>query len=254
MQGVVFDIAECSLHDGPGLRTTVFLKGCPLRCRWCHSPEGQSGEIETLHFPGLPDRTCGRVWNAEDLANHLNSLVSMLPEKNITFTGGEPLMQADFLLEVIKFLAPDTHILLDTCACVDTRKFLSAAKQVQHVYFGLKLLNENQSLHWTGSGNALVLKNLFALDRECSTSYSFRIPFLHGITDCREYLSELRELCGKLRRLQEIWLLPSNCDAGAKYASCGRFFAPLYDAQYLCTLPEDIKFPVPVYTPARGEV
>ena len=254
MQGVVFDIAECSLHDGPGLRTAVFLKGCPLKCRWCHSPEGQNRDVETLHFPGLPDRTCGKVWNAEDLADHLNGITSILPEKNITFSGGEPLMQADFLLEVIKHLSPDTHILLDTCGCADTQQFLDVAKHVQHVYFGLKLLNESEARFWTGCGNAQVLKNLFLLDRECSTAYSFRIPFLHGITDRSGYLAELSQLCRTLNRLQEIWFLPSNCDAGAKYASCGRVFAPGYDTQYLCTLPENIKFPVPVYTPARGEI
>lgn len=254
MEGIVFDIAECSLHDGPGMRTTVFLKGCPLRCKWCHSPEGQSSNVETLHFSDLPDRICGKVWSSKKLAEYLNSTAGMLPEKAVTFSGGEPLMQADFLYEVISMLSPDTHVLIDTCGYAGNAKFMDIAGKASHIYFGLKLIDEKEAFEWTGLSNAPVLKNLFSLDSGCNTPYSLRIPFLHGVTDRREYLDSLNSLCGRLKRLQEVCFLPSNTDAGAKYASCGKKFTPGFDTEYFCTLPDDISFPVPVHTPERGSI
>ena len=77
MTGRVFDISEGTIHDGPGLRITVFMKGCPLRCKWCHSPEGQGTEPEILRFPGAPERLCGVDWEASGLAAHLAELAAL---------------------------------------------------------------------------------------------------------------------------------------------------------------------------------
>ena len=67
--GIIFDINEATVHDGPGLRTAVFLKGCPLRCAWCHSPEGQSPEPEMLLLPDNTRRLCGKEYNADTLSH-----------------------------------------------------------------------------------------------------------------------------------------------------------------------------------------
>lgn len=254
MDGVVFDIAECSLHDGPGMRMAVFLKGCPLRCNWCHSPEGQLETPEILHFDNIPDRICGKVWSSEKLAEHINRRTALLPQKAVTFTGGEPLMQHGFLTETVDLLSAGTHILLDTCGFAENSIFMQTAEKVSHVYFGLKMLDEQDSVRLTKVSNQIVLENLFCLDRKSKTPYSLRIPFLHGLTDTKEYLRDLQALCEKLERLGEIWLLPSNRDAGAKYNSCGRVFEPMFDPQYLCTVPENIKFKVPLRVPDRNAV
>src|SRR5512137_2095104 len=95
--GIVFDIREFAVHDGPGIRTTVFLKGCPLACQWCHNPEGQSRQPQAMLSPG-GRRTTGKEYTAEELAAILNRQAAILRdnEGGVTFSGGEPLMQAAF--------------------------------------------------------------------------------------------------------------------------------------------------------------
>src|SRR5512140_760389 len=112
--GIVFDIREFTIHDGPGIRTTVFMKGCPLVCTWCHNPEGQSRQPQIIRSPA-GERLAGREYTAEQLAGLLNQQAGILKanEGGVTFSGGEPLLQARFVAEVIDLLA-DTHILLDT--------------------------------------------------------------------------------------------------------------------------------------------
>src|SRR5512136_1247357 len=100
--GIVFDIREFAVHDGPGIRTTVFLKGCPLACQWCHNPEGQSRQPQAMQGPtGV--RIAGVEYSPEALADLLNRQAAILRdnEGGVTFSGGEPLMQAAFVAEVI---------------------------------------------------------------------------------------------------------------------------------------------------------
>src|SRR5512137_163469 len=101
LTGIIFDIQRSSWHDGPGLRTTVFLKGCPLRCAWCHNPEGVSPEPQVLH--GASDqREVGKRYTSEELAAILNRQAALLRDiGGVTFSGGEPLMQAAFVAETI---------------------------------------------------------------------------------------------------------------------------------------------------------
>src|SRR5512146_2767093 len=112
--GIVFDIREFTLHDGPGIRTTVFVKGCPLSCMWCHNPEGLSRRPQVIHSLA-GERVAGQEYTATELASLLNQQADVLRanEGGVTFSGGEPLLQADFVAEVIDLL-PGVHILLDT--------------------------------------------------------------------------------------------------------------------------------------------
>ena len=112
--GVVFDIKEFTIHDGPGIRTTVFMKGCPLSCTWCHNPEGQSRQPQVIRSLA-GERLAGQRFAAAELAALLNGQADILRlnEGGITFSGGEPLLQAEFVAEVIDLLK-GVHILLDT--------------------------------------------------------------------------------------------------------------------------------------------
>src|SRR5450759_3748167 len=103
--GIVFDIKEFAVHDGPGVRTTVFLKGCPLACMWCHNPEGQSIQPQVIRSLS-GERVAGREFSAKDLASLLNEQATILRTNagGITFSGGEPLFQAEFVAEVIDHL------------------------------------------------------------------------------------------------------------------------------------------------------
>ena len=112
--GIIFDIKEFSIYDGPGIRTTVFLKGCPLSCLWCHNPEGILPEPQIMRGSG-GTRVAGKEYTPKELAAILNSQADVLRSNGggVTFSGGEPLFQAPFVCQVINML-DNLHIVLDT--------------------------------------------------------------------------------------------------------------------------------------------
>ena len=103
MTGRIFEIREFTLHDGPGVRTTVFFKGCPLRCAWCHNPEGQSFDVETMTRRDGTKVSCGQDWTPEALAKELLKNADIMKQSGggVTFSGGEPLAQGDFILQTM---------------------------------------------------------------------------------------------------------------------------------------------------------
>ena len=158
--GIVFDIKEFTVHDGPGVRTTVFLKGCPLACMWCHNPESQSIQPQIIRNP-TGERVAGMQYTASELAGLLNQQAAILRsnEGGITFSGGEPLLQAEFVAEVIDLL-DDTHVLLDTCGHAAQVDFLLVLVRSDLVYYDLKLINREAHLHYTGVDDDLIMNNL----------------------------------------------------------------------------------------------
>ena len=223
MDGIVFDIAEGTIHDGPGLRVTVFLKGCPLRCRWCHSPEGQRREPETLRFPD-GERRCGDVWGAEVLGHHLADLAELAD--GVTFSGGEPLAQAGFLQETLRFL-PGVHTIVETSGCCDGASLLEIDGAVSRIHYGLKIVDERGSEFWVGTSSQRMLDNLRLLDAAGHAEYRIRMPLIAGAVASDRTLRSLMELCRTLRRCRKIDFLPANRLAAAKYAACGREIDPL---------------------------
>lgn len=223
--GITFDIKEFAIQDGPGIRTTVFLKGCPLRCPWCHNPEGLSPEPEILHG-AAGERTVGKRWEAEELAAYLNRQVPILARNGggITFSGGEPLLQAEFLLAVRACLAP-VHVLLDTSGYAAADVFGRVLAAVDHVYFDLKLMDPVAHRRVIGVDNAPILANL-ALLADSGTPYTIRIPLVPGITDTEANLAQIAAHVAELPQLPPVHLLPYNRAAGGKYAACGRDFRP----------------------------
>ncbi len=243
MKGILFDIGEGTVHDGPGLRITVFLKGCPLRCRWCHSPEGQRSEPEKLRFP-VGERLAGTVWKSEELADYLNGMKALLRSGGVTFSGGEPLQQPGFLSAVLDRLN-GLHTILETSGVGETEAFLRLAAKVDFVHFGLKILHPLRAGEWTGQSSLSALKNLRMLDECGETPYCFRMPLLARVTDTEENLRGLMRLSGTLRHLKRIDFLPSNPLAGAKYAACGRIFDPGFDVRAKGKVPSWFRPAVP---------
>lgn len=221
--GTIFDISECSVHDGPGLRTTVFLKGCPLRCRWCHSPEGQASNPEMLHLPDGTSRLAGVKYEAAELASYLRRCAALTPAGGITFSGGEVLMQANFVRDVISLL-PETNIIIETSGMGEKEDLLALAKSCSLVFFGLKIIDPAAAEYHTGQSSAVIMDNLRALDRECDTPYIIRMPLIPGATATDENFKGLMELTFQLKHLQKIEFLKANKLAPAKYLSCQRQF------------------------------
>lgn len=241
MTGTVFDIKELGIHDGPGLRTTVFLKGCPLRCIWCHNPEGLSPKpqlsIRTQgclqcglcqkpcsHPECQPFHRClhicpngllsvsGKQYTAAELAERLKrNEMFWGDEGGITFSGGEPLLQADFLHAVLDALG-NVSVAIETSGYADTATFTSIIKRMNFVYMDLKLADEQLHRKFTGVSNSLILKNLEVL-RTQKIPCMIRTPLIPGITDTPENLSAIEKLVGDLPHE----LLPYNAMAGAKY-------------------------------------
>ena len=217
LPGLIFDIKEFALNDGPGVRLTVFLKGCPLKCIWCHNPEGIS-DVPQINL--RTDKTVGKYYTSKELAEHLMSFKDMynLSGGGITFSGGEPTQQADFIEEVIDNLH-DIHINLDTSGYCESDVFENLIKKVNLVYFDLKLIDENQHIEYTGKSNDKILNNLKILSNS-SVPYVIRIPLIPDITDTKENLEKVADIINNLQRQPErIDTLPYNKLAGGKYDS-----------------------------------
>jgi len=226
--GIVFDIKEFTVHDGPGLRTTVFLKGCPLACQWCHNPEGQCSQPQIIRSP-VGERLAGITYTAVELAALLNSQVPLLTanEGGLTFSGGEPLLQADFVAAVIDLL-DDVHILLDTSGFGAEDDFRHLLARVDLVYFDLKLIDRDQHRHYTGCDNDRILRNLQIMS-DSGKPFVIRVPLVPGVTDTAENLAAIARTIEGLPGLQMVDLLPYNKVAGAKYRAVGMDFKPDYD-------------------------
>ncbi len=226
--GCVFDIREFTVHDGPGMRTTVFLKGCPLRCNWCHNPESFSPVPEQL-LSDAGKRTAGVYYSPDDLAAILNRQADILRngEGGITFSGGEPLAQADFLVELIRKL-DRTHVLLDSSGYAPEQDFRRVAPLCDMMYFDIKIVDKDMHRRFTGVDNEPILRNLSILS-EYSVPVVIRTPLVPGVTDTPENLEAIARIARGLPNLVRVDLLPYNKAAGGKYAACGRSFAPMYD-------------------------
>jgi pyruvate formate lyase activating enzyme len=226
--GIVFDIKEFAIHDGPGIRTTVFLKGCPLSCQWCHNPEGQSRQPQMIRAPS-GERIAGEEYTAVELAALLNQQVAILRanEGGVSFSGGEPLLQADFVAEVIDLL-DDVHILLDTSGYGQEEDFHRLVDRSDLVFFDLKLIDVTAHRYYTGCDNTLILRNLHLLG-ELGKSFVIRVPLVPKVTDSDQNLEAIVQTVRGMPGLLRVDLLPYNKAAGAKYEYAAMEFKPEYD-------------------------
>lgn len=254
-EALVFSIEEFSLHDGPGMRATVFLKGCPLRCEWCHNPEGQRFENEIIKSqagcencgaclkagggrlneksvrvcPNRLLRMSGESYTPECLLERLRRLLPILNDAGggVTFSGGEPLAHPDFLYECLALLEGRTHRAVQTSGYCDEEPFRRVLDQTDFFLYDLKLPDRGLHKRYTGSDNTPILRNFRIL---CDSGKPFitRIPLIPGITDTEQNLTDVaRFLCDNGVKTAE--LLPYNRLAGSKYASVGRRYAPGFD-------------------------
>lgn len=260
MLGRIFSIEEFSVYDGPGIRTSVFLKGCPLHCSWCHNPEGQSREREIVRSPnGCIDckscttlakrergrlifteecikkcpigllRVCGEDIDSESLAEKLlkNAKILNMNGGGVTFSGGEPLLQSEFLFETLKLLLGKVHTAIQTCGYASADTFSQALKLCDYVLYDLKLIDEREHIAHTGVSNALILKNFDALV-ESGREFVVRIPLIPTVTDSEKNVRLICELL-RSRKVDYVELLPYNKMAGGKYKMLMREYAPTFD-------------------------
>ena len=226
--GIVFDIREFTVHDGPGIRTTVFMKGCPLCCAWCHNPEGLAGAPQVMRS-AVGDRVVGREYAASDLADIINGQAEVLRsnEGGVTFSGGEPLAQADFVADVIDRLE-GVHVVLDTSGYASDSDFRAVAARSDLIFFDLKIMDPETHRRYTGCDNAPILRNLRTL-AGLGKPFHVRVPLVPGVTDTDENLAAIAAAVDGMPGLVRVDLLAYNQAAGGKYQACGVEFRPDYD-------------------------
>ena len=220
--GRIFEIREFTLHDGPGVRTTVFFKGCPLRCAWCHNPEGQSSEIEIMVRTNGEKVVCGRDWTARALADELLRNADIMAQSGggVTFSGGEPLAQAKFLLELIPLLKDKgVHLALETSGYAPPETYRSVISQIDFVYQDVKCLDSGAFRRWTGGELAVVQANIAWL-RGSGIPFVFRVPCIPGVSDS----AGARAAVAAFADGAKVEFLPYNTAAGAKYPLLGRTY------------------------------
>ncbi len=257
MEGVIFDIKEFSVYDGPGVRSTVFFKGCPLSCQWCHNPEGLRPEPEiwvnagscthcgrcavegcalqttgrcsacgrcVYRCPNAFRKICGERIEADELEARLLKQKDFFTDGGVTFSGGEPTMQADFLLEMLGRMRRDgIHSAVQTSAFCRPERFEEIIAASDFFLFDIKLADEKKHKIYTGVSNAVILENLRALIAS-GKPFIARTPLIAGVNDDPENLAASAELVTGAAGLQRYELLPYNGAAGGKYAMVGRIY------------------------------
>ena len=231
MDGTIFDIKEFALNDGPGMRVTVFLKGCPLSCKWCHNPEGIDFKPQKNLKTG---RIVGKTWTVDALVRHVMKFKEAydLSGGGVTFSGGEPTAQFEFLQACGERLkTAGVHLNLDTSGYCDPSRFRTLLETFHLVFFDIKVVDEAKHREFTGVSNQVILENLRVLSVS-GVPYHVRVPLIPGMTDTKENRSEIKALIDSLSRQPEnVDWLPYNTLAGGKY--------PIYGMAY--PLEEDVK-------------
>lgn len=261
IKGTVFDIKEFAVHDGPGMRVTVFMKGCPLRCIWCHNPEGLSPEPQLVKneekcvhclacekaFPcnhtecqpyGICTKVCplnilkisGTKYTPEALVDRLKRYkVFFKNGGGITFSGGEPTMQGEFVLECMKLLhIEEIRTGIETSAFCNKKLFSEIIAETDDIYIDLKEINSEKHKKLTGVPNEIILENIKAV-AESGRNFTIRIPIIPQINDSDRELSDTAKFLLPYKDRIKVELLPYNTLTGAKYKLVGMEYKPDFD-------------------------
>lgn len=215
----VFHIQHYSLQDGPGIRTTVFFKGCPLRCKWCCNPESQSFDIEPMG-----DSVAGKPMTVEEILKEVekDEIFYRHGEGGMTVSGGEPLAQGQFTIDLLKE-AKRRYIstAIETSGYVPEEILLEAGKYLNTVYFDIKSLDDEKHKKWTGVSNERIVRNLQTLRKTYpELNIIVRTPVIPGFNDIDE---DIRRICVFLQSIGQTKyeLLPYHRFGKSKYEKLG---------------------------------
>ena len=192
-RGLIFDIKRGSGDDGPGLRTTVFFKGCPLSCVWCQNPEGIDRAPETDAHGG----TVGEWIKLEELLRRVRRDRPFYDSSGggVTLSGGEPTAQGAFVHRFLKALkGEDVRTALETCGHFEYQRFREQLLPwLDLIYFDLKLIDDVRSRRYTGRSNRTALENFSRLAAAARVPVIPRIPLIPGITDTEQNLAGMAD-------------------------------------------------------------
>ncbi len=267
-QGLIFEIQRFSTEDGPGIRTTVFMKQCPLKCLWCHNPESilKHQQLEWLKHKCIGCRTCidtcqlnalfldengmkidrnlcnscgdcvnecpstairmfGKWWELDDLFEEINKdkIYYDTSKGGITISGGEPTLQPEFLLSLLKKCKDnDIKTALDTCGYVSKEILKSILPYIDLILFDIKEINTEKHMEFTGVSNEKILKNVLWISNyqeKNDKKIWIRTPIIPNYTASKENIRKIGEfIVNNLNNTPERWdLLAFNNLCASKY-------------------------------------
>lgn len=265
--GTIFNIQKFCVNDGPGIRTTVFFKGCPLNCVWCHNPESKKAVPEVFYNASKCIK-CGKCMakcdeNAHDFSGDVHNykrekcivcgkccdlcptealevagyeitaedaLKEVLKDKafydnsggGMTLSGGEPMMQYEFALELMKRAKEEgLHTCMETCGFADSEKYREIARYVDIFLFDYKITNKEDHKKYTGVSNDKILANLFMLD-EMGKNTVLRCPIIPTINDTDEHLLAIAKTANRLKNVLEVNIEPYHPLGSGKSEMLGK--------------------------------
>ena len=264
-KGFLFDVQPFSLHDGPGTRTTVFMQGCDLRCKWCHNPESQPINGALLFYPqkcigcgacvsecpagnggktarrtdecllcGRCVEACyaeavkksGRFMDADELTAELLRDRDTYRKSGggVTFSGGEPLLQADFVAGVMRRLKDENiHTAVETCLCVPWDSVEKVLPLTDLFYADVKCVTSERHREGTGGDNRAILDNIRRI-ADADANLILRTPVVPGFNDSRDELEKIGEFVRTLNGQPALELMAFHNMCAPKYAALGREF------------------------------
>lgn len=241
MIGIYSDIKRFAVHDGPGIRTTVFLKGCPLKCVWCHNPESISFKPQIAFYEnkcigcgecqkeGFKTDDClgeARVLYGKEIT--VEELLTLLLEDRefyensgggVTVSGGECLCQPDFCAELLKALKEKgINTAVDTCGFVSREAIDKVLPYTDMFLYDIKAIDEDVHIKCTGQSNRQILENIKYID-SCGKKIEVRIPYVPGFND--NQIDKIAEFLKPLKNITAVKVLAYHNFAGSKYAALG---------------------------------
>lgn len=230
-KATIFDIQRNSFTDGPGIRTTIFFKGCNLNCVWCHNPESQAAKPQIMFYKEkclgcgrcanlTPKDTdficfndakeiCGKEYTSDEILCKITRDKDFYDNSGggVTFSGGECMLQIDFLCEILKKCKENgIHTAVDTAGNVPWKYFERILKYCDLFLYDIKLFDSEKHKKYTGADNKLILNNLKKLFK-IGAKVWIRIPIIGGINDSAEEMSKIKSFLKPYQPLK-IELLP----------------------------------------------
>ncbi len=218
VSGRIFDIQKFSVHDGPGIRTIVFLKGCALRCRWCCNPESQKSEIQTMIQNGK-EKTIGRDVSVAEVLEIVKQDLPYYRRSGggLTLSGGEMLCQFDFayaLLRSAKEAAINTAV--ETTGFASFEKIEKMLPYIDTVLMDIKHTDTAKHKEFTTQSNELILENAVKI-AEKAKKLIIRVPVIPTFNDTEAEIASIAKFASSLKNVNEINLLPYHRFGKDKY-------------------------------------
>lgn len=262
LTATIFDIERCSFVDGPGIRTTVFFKGCNLHCAWCHNPESQSAQPQMMFYqdkctgcgkcktvcptPGKctlcgkctffcpvdARKVCGKDYTVDEVFAQIEKDRAYYETSGggVTFSGGECMLQIDFLAEILKKCKESgIHTAVDTAGHIPFAQFEKILPYTDLFLYDIKVMDPAKHKKYAGVENTLILENLKKILLS-SAKVWIRIPVIPGVNDTEEEMLSVKTFLSQASTPEKIELLPYHAMGENKYRAIGKepqiFYTP----------------------------